>query len=789
MQKLLGVLPLPTPGYVDVTGKTNFISPQTEHNPVNQQVLRVDYNISDKWHTYFRGVDMSVKSQGQGAAFAPMVYLSNFPVDYDNRSPNVAVNLTYIASPTLINELNLGWASWSEDQVLPDGQSELATVQKGALGIGLGQFRPELNPLGLIPAITFGGGNLSNLPSYGFSINQGRFPIHSQSSSYGLSDGLTKVWQAHTSKAGIYAHIDRYVQLHVGGNFAGLYNFTVNAQNPLDTGNTYANELLGNFLQYSESTSTPDSDPFTRILDWYVQDNWKIRKNLTLDYGVRFTWDMPQTLHAGANFVPGLYDPTQKPVLYQPAKVGGKNVVVDPRNGTQVSPLFVGAVVPGSGNPFDGLTPITDSNPMEGQALLAAPRVGFAWDVFGDGKTAIRGGSGIFYNSRPPSAQAGALATNAPIQKTPAHPFGSVTQLFSTPDNSLIFPSNLNGSLQTDGKRPVFYNSSLGIQRTIGFQTVLDVAYVGTLGRHLGQGIDLNALPPGTRFLATSQDPTTGKPLADNFLRRYLGLGSIPFTEFEGTSNYNALQVSLTRRFTRGLSFGGNYTWSKALDYGDTTGSAVANFAPLHTYNYGLAGFDRDHTVKINWLWSIPRASSLWDNTVIRAVFDDWQLSGIASFVRGAPKGLSISTAGGIDLTGGTDGARVLLTGNPVLPSGDRSVLHYFNTSVVQQPSVNTVGSNGQYSNFVGNAGKVVFRGPGTNNWDVALFKNIHVKERVTLQLRGEFYNLFNHPSFNNVDTTAKFDATGHLVANSTLGQLTSDQGPRQIQLAGRISF
>jgi hypothetical protein len=94
------------------------------------------------------------------------------------------------------------------------------------------------------------------------------------------------------------------VQLHVGGSFAGLYDFSVNASNPLDTGNTYANALLGNFLTYSESTGAPDSDPFTRVLDWYVQDNWKIKKNFTLDYGVRFSADIPQSLHAGANFVP-----------------------------------------------------------------------------------------------------------------------------------------------------------------------------------------------------------------------------------------------------------------------------------------------------------------------------------------------------------------------------------------------------------------------------------------------------------------------------------------------------
>ena len=789
MQKLLNILPLPTPGYVGPGGKTNFILPLTEHNPVNQIVLRVDYNISSKWSAYFRGIAMTVKSTGNAAAYAPMNYLPNFPVDYVNHSPGLTIDLTYVASPTLVNELNIGWASWSEEQQFPNESGELAAVQKSALGITLPQFRPQLNPLGLIPALTFGGGGLSNLPTIGFTGSSGsRFPIYSESSSYGLSDGLTKVWRTHISKAGIYAHIDRYVQLHTAGNFAGLYNFSVNTQNPLDTGNTFANTLLGNFYQYSESTSAPDSDPFTHVLDWYLQDNWKIASNFKLDYGLRFSWDIPQSLHTGANFVQSTYNPALKPVLYQPAIVGKTKVGVDPRTGTIVNQLLIGAVVPGSGNPFNGLVPINGGNPIQGQGLLVAPRLGFAWDMFGDGKTSIRGGTGIFYNTRAPSAQSGNLTTNPPVQANPIHPFGTVSQLFSTPDNSLVFPSNLNSSVQPNGQWPVFYNTSLGVQQNIGFQTVLDIAYVGTIGRHLGQTIDLNALPPGTRFMPTSQDPTSpGKPLADNFLRQYTGLGSIPFTKFEGTSNYNALQISANRRFTQGFSFGVAYTWSKALDYSDTTAAAVANFAPLRAYNYGLAGFDRNQSLKINWLWNIPGASRLWDNQVIRTAFDNWQLSGIASFVRGAPLGVTMNTSG-VDLTGGTDGPRALLTGNPILPRSQRSVLEYFNTSVVTEPPVNTIGSNGQYSNFVGNAGKVVFRGPGMNNWDVALFKNFIIKERATIQVRAEFYNLFNHPSFNSVDNTAIFSSAGQQT-NGTFGQIDGDQGPRQIQLAARVSF
>ena len=796
MQKLLDLLPLPTPGYSDPSGKSNYILNLTEHNPVNQQVLRLDYNLSNKWRTYIRGLHMSVGSTGNAANAMPMEYLQSFPVNYLNGASNVVWNLTYIASPTLVNEINIGYAGWSEDQVLPNGSKELKAVEKDPLGITLTQFRPQLNPLGLIPTVQFGGGGLTDLPKIGFPGSSGtRFPISSQSYAYGFNDGLTKVWQNHIAKAGLYFHIDRFVEHHVAGNFNGLYDFSVNPQNPDDTGNTFANELLGNFYQYSESTSAPDFDPITHVLEWYLQDSWKIRKTFTFNYGVRFSYDLPQSLHVGANFVRSTYDASQTPVLYHPGTdANGKLVAVDPRNGNTANPQLIGAVVPGSGNPFDGMVTIHQSNPVEGQGLLAAPRIGFAWDVFGDGKTAIRGGGGIYYQSRISSALGGSLTTNPPIQENPIHPYGNVSSLFSSPDNSVVFPGNLSGALQKKGKWPVFYDYSLGVQRAIGFQAVLDVAYVGNLGRHLGQTFEENALAPGTRFLAANQDPTkkAGTPLSDNFLRPFTGLGSIPFTETGGTSNYNSLQISVTRRFARGFSIGGNYVWSKALDFTDaTTGIALPSFAPRHTYSYGLASFDRDHSVVVNWLWNIPAASKLWDSVITRQVLDNWQVSGIASFVRGQPYGITLNT-GGYDLTGGSDGPRALITGNPGLPWSKRGVLAYLNTNAISPPAKNAPNSSGQYSTFVGNAGKDVFRGPGTNNWDVAMFKNIPIKERVTIQFRTEFYNLLNHPSFNSVDNEAIYkykNGVPQSQSNGTFGEANGDATARQIQLSARISF
>jgi len=149
---------------------------------------------------------------------------------------------------------------------------------------------------------------------------------------------------------------------------------------------------------------------------------------------------------------------------------------------------------------------------------------------------------------------------------------------------------------------------------------------------------------------------------------------------------------------------------------------------------------------------------------------------------------LGMATGGSYLLTGGTDLPRALITGNPVLPHGDRQILHYFNTAAISLPPVNTIGANGRYSNFVGNAGKVVFRGPGLNNWNVSFLKDFPIMEKVTIQIRGEFYNFFNHPSFTRVDNNAVF-TTGGVQSNGTFGDVNRDWGPRQIQLVGRITF
>src|SRR5262249_2029252 len=430
---------------------------------------------------------------------------------------------------------------------------------------------------------------------------------------------------------------------------------------PLDTRYAYSNALLGVFRSYQESNTRVETNGRGNTLDWFAQDTWKATRRLTLDYGMRFTWYTPYTdkKNLAASFVPSLYDPAKAPRLYYPTLVNGQRVGYDPATGATVPALLIGAIVPGSGNPADGMvqegTPGFPRGMMNHQGVLFAPRLGFAYDVFGNGKTAIRGGIGVVYNARE-RVLLNDVARTPPIQYTPTIYYSSLSSLLQ--NSGTITPSTTAG-LDLIGRVPTVYNYSLAIQRELGFKTVLDVAYVGALGRHLLQERNLNTLPYGKRFLPSSQDPTTGRPLSDIFLVPYPGYGpTIQYDEFASSSNYHAMQVQVNRRFARGLQLGGTWTWSKSMDFVSNDFASVAVAAPLRAWNYGKSDFDRTHIVQVNWVLDLPHATRLVKNRVVGAVADNWQLSGIASFISGAPSGIGFTALGGVDVPGGGDGVR-----------------------------------------------------------------------------------------------------------------------------------
>jgi len=404
--------------------------------------------------------------------------------------------------------------------------------------------------------------------------------------------------------------------------------------------------------------------------------------------------------------------------------------------------------------------------------------------VTGDGRTAIRGGAGAFYDR---------YAENDILELTELPP---LVRTYTVNYTTIAELKKNNPTETTSAMRrirefvpPAVYNWSAGVQRDAGWNVVVDAAYVGNAARHQSITRELNGRPYGYRFQPSSLDSTNViggviQPLTDDLLRPYRGYASISQREFTGYADYHSLQVSATRRRRAdGLTFGAAYTYEIV---NKTLGAIDPFLADNRARNYNSVG-RRPHTLTIHYSWLVPAAGGSGPGW-LRAIVNDWQLSGVTAFLSGAQGGFTyfyssipsgaLSDNGSIG--GGPNRARIVC--NPQLPRSERTFERQFRAECIAAP-------DDPY--HFGTARGDEFHGPGYVNWDISVFKHIPLGGSQRLQLRAELYNAFNTYQWTTANTDAAFDfTTGVLTNPKVFGSLTgATNSARRIQLAARFTF
>ena len=776
-QALLNIFPQPNTPQVS---NFNYTSQVPGSSPRRETLLRADYNVTDHLRVFGHWID---DQQPTVAPYGSFVLGITIPItNIANPIPgrSFAAGATWIITPTMTNEVNWGF---THNSILIDENGNV--LRRSTSGINLPVLYPNAVQRDYIPAVTFNGTRITASPGFG----TGNAPFINYNTTIDLSDNLTKIWGRHNLKAGYYMQRSRKDQTSFA-NANGSYNFGDNPSNPYDTGYGFSNALLGVYNTFSQASNYINGQYRYWNIEQFVQDTWKITPNLTLDYGLRAAWYQPQydsSLQA-STFIPALFDPTKAPRLYQPAinPANGQRAAYDPVAKVYLPSFDIGLEVPNTGSPFQAIcqaNTCVNKYLFQNRGLQWGPRFGFAWDVTGKGNLVVRSGGGIYYD-RIQGNRIFDSVTNPPEAVTPTLQQNLVSTI--DPKNVLLGPPSLVAADPT-GKVPTTYQYQFSLQYRLEKMTI-DVAYVGSQARHLQDNRNLNFNAFGQCFLPQNQDPQrlAASPTAllgnncfdANFLKPYQGYNNINLYESQSTANYNAMQIQIQRRASKGLFLGVSYNWSKTMSTAQSGGTNDNSFVRPDQYNrlanYAPASFDRRQVLAINYVYNTPNMPM--GNVFTRLFTDGWQVSGVTQAMTGSPftPGFSISGAGNQNITGSnTEGARIgVVQGcDPYTHSSDP--FNRLNPACFFAPSPGSIGLE---------SGINYLYAPGAVNFDIAVQKQFSVKERLHIQLRLDMFNAFNHSNFTGYNATLNFNgypnANGIINGLPTLSATTLGRNP-----------
>jgi Carboxypeptidase regulatory-like domain len=742
MQNLLSVLPKPNVD-PDTIGKgDNYLQDIAFNQNSWQWLSRVDYSISDNTKLYVRyNLQKEVQQFPIGLWWRNAVQVPYpTPVLGKNRSDSVSASLTHVFNPTLSNEFVFGYTYIDFPNVFQDPSK----VSRKALNIPFtGLFN---NGVDQLPSFTGWGGEMATMFNTGGFEAGGSAGLFAKKDLPSFSDTVSKVWGTHTVKFGAYYE---YVINNQPNNTYSNGLFVEAGWAGGSSGNPYADQLAGFAGQYQETNFTNLHNEAYKSIEFFATDSWRVNKKLTVDYGMRFS-------HLGAWYDrQGVGFATWNPALYD-ATVG-------------------------SGFDFHKQNSSVPLSGFNNRPLYYAPRFGLAYDLFGTGKTVLRGGWGMFYYH------------NAQFTQGLDQPVGVETTTLNSMNLGQIQTANCTGCLALpfstgavnpkDDESPLTTSYSFTIsQRLPFFSSLLEVSYVGNQSKYglnqSGVGTNANVIPYGTLF-TIGKDPNVG---ANEYLYgNYPIYQAINVANHNIYSNYNALQVSWVRqKGNYDISF--NYTYSKSL------GLVGGNQLDL-SQDYGAEPFDRRHL--LNAAYSIELPKFVHGNKGAEAAINGWQISGITS------------VQSGVNLTGSSTNGNFNAAGNI---SGLSSTGPYGTSTTVSAQTINGTdqielmpyltcdprknlgahqflnGSCFAIPTAAGKNGPTVlpeFFGPWNWTSDLSLFKNFQMGEHRKFQFRFSAYSFMNHPLWTFVGSgVGSSDMNLNFGSDGAGGQKQTNTGP-----------